>query len=208
MDVTAPFPLDAATPSWLAPVAIGIAFGWLLERAGLGSARRITGQFQLTDFTVVRVMFSAILTAGLGLFWLSRLGVVDLSRVYVPETVPLAQLLGGIVFGAGFAIGGLCPGTSCVAGASGRRDGIAVIAGLFAGTFLFAEAFPWLAATYERGARGALTVPQALGVSHGAVLFGLALVAIALFAVTARLERRANARLVAGEAARRAERAA
>jgi len=208
VDVTAPFPLEPVTPSWLVPVALGIAFGWLLERAGLGSARKIAGQFRLTDFTVVRVMFAAILTAGLGLFWLSRLGFVDLSRVYVPETVPLAQLLGGAVFGVGFAVGGLCPGTSCVAGASGRLDGMAVIAGLFAGTLLFAEAFPWLATTYERGARGPLTLPQTLGLSHGAVLFALALLAVALFALTARLEQRAVARAASAEAAQEVERAA
>ena len=194
MDVIAPFPLESVTPTWLVPIALGIAFGFLLERAGLGSARKIAGQFRLTDFTVVRVMFAAILTAGLGLFWFSRLGLVDLSRVYVPETVPLAQLLGGAVFGVGFAVGGLCPGTSCVAGASGRLDGLAVMAGLFAGTLLFAEAFPLLAPTWERGARGAFTLPQALGMPHGGVLFALALMAVAVFALSSRLERRATTR--------------
>ena len=208
MDVTAVFPLDAIGPSWLAPVALGIAFGWLLERAGLGSARKIAGQFLLADFTVVRVMFAAILTAGLGLFWFSRLGLLDLARVYVPETFPLAQLLGGAVFGVGFAVGGLCPGTSCVAGASGRLDGLAVIAGLLAGTVLFAEAFPLLASTYERGARGALTLPQALGASHGGVLFALALLAVALFALSSWLERRAASRAPSVDTVSAPERAA
>jgi uncharacterized membrane protein YedE/YeeE len=208
VDVTAVFPLETTAPAWLPPIALGVAFGWLLERAGLGSARKIAGQFLLTDFTVVRVMFAAILTAGLGLFWLSWLGVVDLSRVYVPETFPLAQVVGGLVFGTGFAVGGLCPGTSCVAGASGRRDGIAVVVGLLAGTLLFAEAFPLLQSTYERGARGALTIPQALGVSHGAVLFLLALLAVALFALTSVLERRGVARAGIQGATRAREKAA
>ena len=83
-------------------VAIGIAFGWALERAGLGSARKLAGQFYLTDLTVFKVMFSAIVTAMLGVFWLGRLGLLDLARVYVPETFLLPQLVGGLLFGVGF----------------------------------------------------------------------------------------------------------
>ena len=79
----------------IAAVLIGIAFGWCLERAGMGSARKLAGQFYLTDLTVFKVMFSAIITAMLGAFWLGRLGVLDLSRVYVPETYVLPQLVGG-----------------------------------------------------------------------------------------------------------------
>src|SRR5438045_7374033 len=67
-------------------VAIGIAFGFALERAGLGDARKLAGQFYFTDLTVLKVMFSAIVTAMLGVFWLARLGVIDLAKIYVPET--------------------------------------------------------------------------------------------------------------------------
>ena len=88
---------------------IGIAFGWTLERAGLGSARKLVGQFYLTDFTVFKVMFSAIVTAMLGVFWLARVGVLDLSQVYVPETFLVPQLVGGLIFGAGFALAGSVP---------------------------------------------------------------------------------------------------
>ena len=122
--MTAPF-LDGSggTSALIAAIVIGIAFGWTLERAGLGSARKLTGQFYFTDLTVFKVMFSAILVAMLGVFWLGRIGVLDLSRVYVPETFLLPQLVGGVVFGAGFVVAGLCPGTSCVAAATGRVDG-------------------------------------------------------------------------------------
>src|SRR5688572_1952067 len=121
------------TGSRTAAVLVGVAFGWCLERAGLGNARKLAGQFYLTDLTVLKVMFSAIVTAMLGAFWLARLGVLDLSRVYVPETYLLPQLVGGLVFGVGFAVGGLCPGTSCVAAAAGRGDGLALVLGMFAG---------------------------------------------------------------------------
>ena len=99
----------------------GIAFGWFLERGGMGNARKLAGQFYFTDLSVLKLMFSAIVTAMLGLFWLSWAGLLDLSRVYVPETFIAPQLVGGLVFGVGFAIGGLCPGTSCVAAATGRQ---------------------------------------------------------------------------------------
>ena len=117
-------------------ILIGIAFGFALERAGLGNARKLAGQFYFTDFTVFKVMFSAILVAMLGAFWLGRLGIIDLRGVYVPETFLAPQLIGGLLFGAGFAIAGLCPGTSCVALATGRGDGLAVVIGMFAGVLI------------------------------------------------------------------------
>ncbi|MEO7793543.1 MAG: YeeE/YedE thiosulfate transporter family protein, partial [Thermoanaerobaculia bacterium] len=90
-------------------VAIGAAFGWALESAGLGSARKLAGLFYFADFTVFKVLFSALVTAAVGLFWLSRLGVVDLALLDLPATFVMPQLVGGLIFGAGFALAGLCP---------------------------------------------------------------------------------------------------
>src|SRR5687767_8057821 len=125
VDMSAPFfELGAfgEGTSLLFAMLIGIAFGWVLERSGMGSARKLAGQFYLRDLTVFKVMFTAIVTAMLGVFWLGWLGFVDISRIYVPETFILPQLVGGLIFGAGFAIAGLCPGTSCVSAATGRAD--------------------------------------------------------------------------------------
>jgi uncharacterized protein len=185
------------TGSLIAAVILGLAFGWFLERGGLGSARKLAGQFYLTDLTVLKVMFSAIVTAMLGLFWLSRIGLVDLSRVYVPETFLLPQLVGGAVFGAGFAIGGLCPGTSCVAAVTGRRDGLALIGGMLVGVFVFGEAFDRLQPFYDSTARGSLTLPQVLGVSHGTVVLAIVVIALGGFMVAERLERRSASSEVA-----------
>ena len=171
-------------------VIIGIAFGWTLERAGLGSARKLAGQFYLTDLTVFKVMFSAILVAMLGAFWLGRLGILDLASVYVPETFLLPQLAGGAVFGAGFVIGGLCPGTSCVAAATGRIDGLAVMLGMFFGVLGTGLAFAPLRKFYESTARGSLTLPSLLHVPYGVVVCVIAIVAIAGFSVAERIERR------------------
>jgi uncharacterized protein len=170
-------------------VAIGIAFGWTLERAGLGSARKLVGQFYFTDLTVFKVMFTAIVTAMLGVFWLSRLGVLDLSRVYVPETFLAPQLAGGLIFGAGFALAGLCPGTSCVAAATGRGDGAMVMTGLFTGVLLTGLLFSPLQGFYERGARGTLTWPEVLHMPYGVVVFLVVLMAIAGFLGAERVRR-------------------
>jgi uncharacterized membrane protein YedE/YeeE len=174
-------------------VAIGIAFGFALERAGLGDAPKLAGQFYLTDLTVFKVMFSAIVTAMLGVYWLARLGLLDLAGLYVPETYLLPQLAGGALFGAGFAVAGLCPGTSCVAAATGRADGLFVMLGMFAGVLATGLAFAPLQQFYESTARGALTLPDVLHMSYGVVVFGVVAVALVAFAAAAVWERRRSA---------------
>lgn len=174
---------------------VGIGFGAALERAGLGSAPKLAGQFTLTDFTVFKVMFTAIVTAMLGAFWLSRLGVLDLARVYVPETFLAPQLVGGVVFGAGFALAGLCPGTSCVSAATGRADGLAVVLGFFGGVLAAGAVLPSIWGFYQSTPRGTLLLPAVFGVPYGVVVFGVVLVALAGFVVAERLERSAEGRL-------------
>ena len=77
----------------------------------------------------MKVMFSALIVAMLGVFWLSRFGLLDLRAVYVPLTYLWPQLFGGLLFGAGLVVAGLCPGTACVAAATGRIDGVFVLLG-------------------------------------------------------------------------------
>jgi hypothetical protein len=168
---------------------IGAAFGFTLERAGLGNARKLAGQFYLTDFTVFKVMFTAIVTAMLGLLVLTRIGLMDARALQVPGTWVLPQLIGGLIFGAGFIIGGLCPGTSCVAAASGRGDGVALIAGMFAGTLIFSEAFPLLAPFYRSTAMGNLTLPTLLHLPEPLVAALITVMAVASFAGIRRFER-------------------
>ncbi len=174
----------------VAAVLIGMAFGWALERAGLGDARKLAGQFYLTDLTVFKVMFSAIVTAMLGAFWLARLGILDLSRVYVPETYLLPQLAGGLLFGVGFVVAGLCPGTSCVAAATGRGDGLLVMLGMFCGVLVTGLGFAPLSHFYESTDRGSLTLSQVFGVPYGVVVCGVVVVALSMFHLAERWERR------------------
>lgn len=176
--------------SLVVALVIGIAFGWFLERSGMGSARKLAGQFYLRDLTVFKVMFTAIITAMLGVFWLGWAGVLDVSRVYVPETWIVPQLAGGIVFGLGFAMAGLCPGTSCVSAATGRIDGFAVVAGMFAGVFGTGLVFRSLQSFYENTPRGRFTLAELLGVKEGIIVFAIVALALAGFKAAEMVERR------------------
>lgn len=172
---------------------IGIGFGFFLERAGFGSARKLVSQFYLDDLAVFKVMFTAIVTAMLGVTYLAWMRVLDLSLVYVPPTYLWPQIAGGLALGVGFAIGGYCPGTSVAATATGRLDGLAYVAGLLAGTFAFAEAFPLLEGFYASGDLGRLTLPEVLGLPYGVVVFGVVLMAVAGFWGAGWVERRFGA---------------
>src|SRR6266545_6167434 len=143
---------------------IGIGFGFVLERAGFGRARNLAAQFYLTDLRVLKVMFGAIVTALAGMALLSGLGVLDLSRITVPETFLWPQLVGGLLLGAGFIIAGGCPGTAVVATASGNLDGAVAIAGMMIGSLGFGFGFGPLEKFYRSGSMGVVRLNDLLGV--------------------------------------------
>ena len=161
-------------------VVLGLGFGFCLERAGFGSARKLTGVFYLYDMAVVKVMFSAIVTAMVGLFALSAIGALDLAELYLEPTNLAAQALGGLVFGAGFIVGGYCPGTTIAAIATGRKDGIMFALGMLAGVYAYAEFTPGIETWIKATAQGEKTLPSITGLSMG--WFALAFVAFLLFA--------------------------
>lgn len=179
-------------------VPVGLAFGVALERAGFGVPRTIAAQLAGRDFTVMKVMFSAIVTAMLGLFWFGRLGWLDVSRLALPPTDLVPQLIGAVVFGAGFAIASLCPGTACVAAGTGRRDGLATIAGLFAGTLVTAELWPHLGSAAENLLRPDATLPADLGWSRGVTVAVLVVVALLAITVGGVIERRVGTERATG----------
>ncbi|HEX9631753.1 MAG TPA: YeeE/YedE thiosulfate transporter family protein [Gemmatimonadales bacterium] len=188
----ADFGFVGASTGLLIALGLGVAFGFFLERGGLGNAVKLAGQFYLTDLTVFKVMFAAIVTAMLGLFWLAVAGVVQLPLVFVPSTFVLPHIAGGVVFGVGFVVGGLCPGTSCVSASSGRLDGLAVMGGVMLGILVFNEAFPLIEAFYRATPLGPVTVPQVLGLPHGVMVAATVAAALLGFAAAERLERRAR----------------
>jgi hypothetical protein len=150
--------------SLLLAFAIGIGFGFFLERAGFGSARKLVSQFYLDDLAVFKVMFTAIVTAMLGVTYLAWIGWLDLGLVYLVPTYWIAQVVGGLLLGVGFVVGGYCPGTSVASVATGRVDGLVYALGILGGSLVFAEAFPMLKGLYEAGELGTRTLPEALGV--------------------------------------------
>lgn len=163
---------------------LGLLFGFFLERAGFGSSRKLTSIFYFKDWAVLRVMFTAIVAAMLGLLYFNGIGWMISDAVTPKETFLGAQIVGGLLLGAGFIIGGYCPGTSAVAAASGKLDAFAYIAGMFFGTFVFASAYDWLQPLYQWGAMGVKTLPEILGLQPGLVAAAVVLMALAAFAAT------------------------
>jgi len=157
---------------------IGIGFGFFLERAGFGSAKKLVSQFYLNDLAVFKVMFTAIVTAMLGVTYLSWAGFLDLSLLYLVPTYWVAQVVGGLLLGVGFVVGGYCPGTSIAATATGKIDGFVFVLGFAAGTLAFALAFPLVKGLYTAGELGTTTLPQVLGIPYGILVFGVVLMAV------------------------------
>lgn len=143
--MTFPFDfLSGAGREWglLVGVLIGFGFGFVLERAGFGRAPKLAAQFYGTDLTVFKVMFGAIVTALLGTVILSGLGFATFKAIadqVVSATFLWPMILGGLALGVGFIISGYCPGTSVVAMASGKWDGLATVGGVIVGQLLYAE---------------------------------------------------------------------
>lgn len=169
-------------------LVIGIAFGFFLERAGLGSAKKLAAQFYGTDMTVFKMMFTAIITAMIGLFWFDLFGWMDLELVYLTPTFIIPQLIGGLVFGVGFIIGGYCPGTSCVAGATGSLDGWMNILGMLSGILIFGELYPILERFYSSTPMGKITLVDYFGLPSGVMLFILVTIALAGFWASGKIE--------------------
>lgn len=170
--------------------ALGIGFGFVLERAGFASARKLTAVFYFHDMAVLKVMFTAIVTALTGLFLLSAAGWLDLSELWVTPTNAVAQIAGGLLFGAGFVVGGFCPGTSVAGMATGRIDALAFALGLVTGLLAYAHFLPELDVWIRDNGQGPLTLPEVTGVGMGwFVLLFVAIWAATLWGIS-RIERR------------------
>lgn len=169
----------------------GILFGFVLENAGFASARKLTGQFRLTDWSVFKVMFTAVLVSAVGLWLLQALGVFGFADVYVPTTYFYAMGLGGVLIGAGFAIGGYCPGTSAVGLATGRGDALVFMLGMVAGSIAFGVVYPVIEPLYRAGqGPEGQQLGDLLGLPNWVILLALIAVAAGGFQLGSGLEKR------------------
>ena len=168
---------------------IGVAFGFTLERSGFGRSTILAAQFYLTDLRVLKVMFTCIVTALLGITILSGVGVLDIGKISVPHTYLWPQLFGGLLLGAGFIISGFCPGTGVVGMASGKLDGLAAIFGVMLGSVLFGFGFPLYENFYHSGDLGVLRLPDLLGLPESVLALAVTLMAIGAFFGGEKLER-------------------
>lgn len=171
--MTAPLVLNEVISAdyslWLA-VAIGVGMGFFLERAGFGSAKKLVGQFYLHDMTVFKVMFTAIVTAMTGIFLLSSAGYLDIRQVAMIGTFVWPQVVGGLVLGVGFVVGGYCPGTSAVACVTGKLDGIFYAGGMLAGMLCFGELYPVVQNFLGSSSLGQQTLYSYFNIPYGVVV--------------------------------------
>ncbi len=175
-------------------VAVGFGFGFVLERAGFGRAQKLVAQFYGTDMTVFKVMFGAIVTAMLGSVVLSGLGLMDLRAVSATVTSATwiwPMLAGGLLLGVGFIVSGYCPGTSLVAAASGKLDGLATVVGVVAGTLVHGElmSLKGFARFNESGFLGQVYLYDLLRLPPAVVALFVALMAAGCFLGAEKLER-------------------
>ncbi len=180
--------------SLIIALLIGIAFGFVLEQAGFSSTKKLVGLFYGYDFTVLRVFFTAGITAMAGVLLMGHYGLLDLDIIYINPLFLKSALLGGAIMGAGFIIGGFCPGTSVCALAVGKLDALAFIGGSLLGVLAFTEGFPLVQNIYEANYLGPVKISASLGMSDISFGFVLAAMATGAFVATWFIENKVNKR--------------
>src|SRR5665647_2259771 len=164
----------AGFPVWLdllIALLIGIGFGFALEQAGFSSSRKLAGMFYGYDTTVIKVFFTAAIVALAGSQFMSYFGLLDMNKVFVDEYYVGAAIIGGFIMGAGFIMGGYCPGTGLSALSIGKIDALFFFFGGLAGAFLFAETYPAIQKLANGNYKGPVKINELLGISPGLFTF-------------------------------------
>ncbi len=171
-------------PEWLdllIALLIGIGFGFSLEQAGFSSSRKLAGMFYGYDTTVIKVFFTAAIVALVGSQFLSFFGLLNLNQVFVNEFYVTASIVGGVIMGAGFIMGGFCPGTGLSALSIGKVDALFFFAGGLTGAFLFAETYPLIQNLANGSYKGPAKINEVLGITPGLFTVLLIVAAVAMF---------------------------
>jgi rhodanese-related sulfurtransferase len=183
--------VSAANPwTYVLFAVIGFAFGYTLEMSGFGDSRKLAAQFYFTELTVLKVMFTAIVVAMVLLFGAVGLGLLDFSQVWVNPTYLASGIVGGLIMGVGFIVGGFCPTTSLASASTGKIDGMMFMLGGFVGAFLFGETEQYFTQWYNNaGYFGRVTLDQVFGIPLGAVVVLVVFMALFMFWGAEQLER-------------------
>ncbi len=179
-----PLSIISELPEWLnllIAFLIGIGFGFALEQAGFSSSRKLAGMFYGYDTTVLKVFFTAAIVALAGSQLLSFFGLLNLKLVYVNPYYINATIIGGVIMGAGFVMGGYCPGTGISALSIGKIDAMIFLVGGMTGAFLFAETYPAIQTIAMKNDKGTMRIDEWMGISSGVFTLLLIVAAIALF---------------------------
>lgn len=180
-------------PEWLdllIALLIGIGFGFSLEQAGFSSSRKLAGMFYGYDTTVIKVFFTAAIVALIGSQLLSYFGLLNLNLVFVNEFYVTSSIVGGVIMGAGFIMGGFCPGTGLSALSIGKIDAMVFFAGGLTGAFLFAETYPLIQNLANAAYKGPIKINDVFGISPGLFIFLLIIAAVIMFWVAELAEKR------------------
>ncbi len=178
--------------NYLIALIIGFFFGFILEQAGFSSSKKLTGLFYGRDFVVLRVFFTAGVTAMLGILLLGNMGYLDLGAIFINPTFLYSALIGGAIMGLGFIIGGFCPGTSIVAATTGKIDAMLFVAGAFIGVFIFGEIYPSIKSIYFAFDAGNITLYEVMDISPGLLAFLITLIAYFTFILVRKIEKKVN----------------
>lgn len=171
---------------------IGLSFGFVLERAGFGRSTKLAAQFYFYDMTVLKVMFSAIVVAMLGLVIGGGLGLVNVDALVLSAasyTYVGPMIVGGLLLGAGFIISGYCPGTSIVATASGNIDGLFTVVGVIIGSLIYGEVYEGISTFATSGNLGHLFLPEVFGLPRAVVAVLVTAMAVGAFFGAEKLEK-------------------
>lgn len=179
-------------PGWNNYIALllGMAFGFVLESAGFSSSRKLAGVFYGYDFVVLKVFFTAAVVAVIGIYLMGHLGWLDISKLYIQPAYIQSTIVGGVIMGIGFLMGGFCPGTSFTGVAIGKIDAMVFSLGMFIGVLVFGELYPLFESLYNAGNLGYITITEYFGIQPGIFILGLTVVALVAFYVTAIIQQK------------------
>ncbi|WP_258099896.1 YeeE/YedE thiosulfate transporter family protein [Marinoscillum pacificum] len=167
--------------NFLIAFIIGIGFGFALEQAGFSSSRKLAGMFYGYDTTVLKVFFTAALVAMIGILFLNYFEMLDTSIIYVNEYFINSAIIGGVIMGIGFIVGGFCPGTSVCAAAIGKLDALAYLGGSLLGIFIFGETYPFWIDIYMKNYLGGIKLSTTIGISDGLLVLLVIIAAVIMF---------------------------